>query len=427
VDKPSSEKRSPHPGEDQPKTKNTVQTPSSKHTSQNSFEDFFGLGLELISLLFFARLLVDTSNRMLVPFIPQFSSGLGLTLAAYSWMLALRSLSGVVSPFIGMLADRYGRRIVITSALALRGLGLSIMAGSTGWWSLMPLLLIGLTTSAYLPVQKAYVSDQVCYERRGRALATVEASFSVSGILGLPLVGWLIDTWGWRMPFLVMGLLSFVAALTIGLRLPSTQKRTPSGSSWEKVRTLFRRPAVLVSMAVALILCAAFGIFMTFWGIWLTEDFGFRAIDLGLIGTLIGFAELAGVVFSGLFIDAIGKRRGSLIGLFAAALSFMLIPLAQQDLIWIRVMLVGTAVLLEFCFTSLFPLFAEQAPEARATLFSLVALGTSLGIGLGSPAATTLWQWKGLASVTFVGGGALLLAFVLSWFFLKDEAARQGS
>jgi predicted MFS family arabinose efflux permease len=161
--------------------------------------------------------------------------------------------------------------------------------------------------------------------------------------------------------------------------------------------------------------------FMTFWGIWLSEEFGFTAIDLGLVGTSVGFAELVGVVLSGLFIDTIGKRRGSLMGLLVAALSFFLIPMARQELAWIRFGLFATAVLLEFCFTSLFPLFAEQAPEARATLFSLVALGTSIGIGFGSPIATTLWQWRGLNAVTFVGGGCLLLAFVFVWFFLIDH------
>lgn len=397
-----------------------MQEPSLERDVKSRLENYLGLGIELISLLFLARLMVDTVNRMLVPYIPQFSSGLGLSIAAYSWILALRSLSGFISPFIGFIADRYGRRIVITMSLAICGIGLLAVSFSKGWWSILPILLISLTTSAFLPVQKAYVSDQAHYERRGRALASVEASFSIAGILGLPFIGWLIDTWGWQMPFLVMAMTCFTGAAIVGIRLPSSLEYRGSNTSWLTFQGLLKKPRVPASMAVAFGLCLAFGIFMTFWGIWLTEDFGFTAVGLGLTGTSIGVAELAGVILSGLFIDRMGKRRGSLIGLFAAAISFSMISLVQENITWIKVMLVLTAVLLEFSFTSLYPLFADQAPEARATLFALVALSTSIGIGLGSPIAASLWRWRGLSAVTFVGGAILTVTFVLIWIFLKE-------
>ena len=304
-----------------------MKEPSSKKDIKNRLEDYLGLGIELVSLLFFARLMVDTVNRMLVPYIPQISSGLGLSIAAYSWILGLRSVSGFISPLVGYFADRYGRRIVITTSLSICGIGLLAVSFSKGWWSILPILLISLTTSAFLPVQKAYVSDQAHYERRGRALASVEASFSIAGILGLPFIGWLIDTWGWQMPFLVMAMTCFAGAATVGMRLPSALEHRASDTSWMTLKGLLKKPRVPASMAVALGLCMAFGMFMTFWGIWLTEDFGFTAVALGLTGTSIGVAELAGVVLSGLFIDRMGKRRGSLIGLFMAAISFSTISL----------------------------------------------------------------------------------------------------
>lgn len=111
--------------------------------------------------MFLIRLIVDISNRIFIPFIPQLASGLGLTITAFSWLLALRSLTGLASPLIGVLADRYGRRLIRVVALALRGVGLLGLGFSMGWWSAIPMLLISLTTTAYLPVQKAYVSDPV--------------------------------------------------------------------------------------------------------------------------------------------------------------------------------------------------------------------------------------------------------------------------
>ncbi|OQY27401.1 MAG: hypothetical protein B6I38_10150, partial [Anaerolineaceae bacterium 4572_5.1] len=49
--------------------------------------NFFGLGLGLISSLFSVRLIVDTSFRMLYPFVPQISAGLQTSITVFGWLL----------------------------------------------------------------------------------------------------------------------------------------------------------------------------------------------------------------------------------------------------------------------------------------------------------------------------------------------------
>ncbi|MBN1665997.1 MAG: MFS transporter, partial [Anaerolineales bacterium] len=122
--------------------------PTSKPTITQQITNFFGLGIELVSLMFLVRLIVDITNRIFMPFIPQLSSGLSLTITAFSWLLALRSLTGLASPLIGVLADRHGRRIIMVIALVLRGVGLLGLSLATGLWSALPMLLISLSTTA---------------------------------------------------------------------------------------------------------------------------------------------------------------------------------------------------------------------------------------------------------------------------------------
>ena len=83
----------------------------------NRAADFFGLGVELIVLMFLARLILDIGNRIFIPFLPRFSDGLGLSITAFGWVLALRALTGLASPIVGVLADRYGRRRIMVIAL----------------------------------------------------------------------------------------------------------------------------------------------------------------------------------------------------------------------------------------------------------------------------------------------------------------------
>ena len=161
---------------------------------------------------------------------------------------------------------------------------------------------------------------------------------------------------------------------------------------------------------------------MTIWGIWFSADFGFDAAALGLVATSIGLAELGGIVFSGLFIDRIGKRRGSQIGLLLAAVAFGLLPLTQTTLLLAILALVGLGGLMEFTIISLLSLYSEQVPEARAMMFSLVGLGIAIGMALGSPITVALWEKVGLWAVCAVSTSCLLLAFILVWRVLEEKS-----
>ncbi len=387
---------------------------------------FFGLGFELISLMFISRLIVTIVNRMFIPFLPQFAEGFGLTIAAFSWVLSIRSLAGVFSPLIGMLADRHGRRLVMSILLVVRGLALLALPAFNGWWSLVPMVLLSLTTAGYIPVLRAYMSDMVRSERRGRALAAVDASFSAAGFIGLPLVGWMIETWNWQVPVVVMGLLHLAVVLFVSARLPRTVVRTQEHTMAGQMKLLLRQPKVLASMAVSSLILLIFFMFMMFWAYLLTDRYGFSPIRIGLMGTWIGAAEFAGLLLAGAFIDRIGKRRGSMIGLLLTGLLYTVFLFIGKSLLAVGALLILIAVALEFTITAVIPLYAEQSAEFRATVFCLITLGDTLALGITPPLTTWLWTQYGLNAVVVVGAASSLLALLLVGRFLFEQPAAQG-
>ena len=381
--------------------------------------NFFGLSAGLIASLFVIRLVVDTSFRMLYPFVPQISDGLQVSITVFGWLLMIRSASAFFSPLIGTLADRYGRRKIMALALLAQGIGIAGIPLTAGWWSVLPIFLCGLAINAYLPAQQAYISDLAPYDRRGRALASVDIAFAFSGMALMPIIGWMITGYGWQTPFLWLGALSVIAALLTWAYLPETKTRTVSKqnmSAWD----LLQKRNVQASMGVAILLFIAVGIFMTFWSIWLSADFGFDALDLGLMAQQIGVAELLGAILAGLVVDRLGKRRTSLIGILISAMMFASIPLARENLLTIRILLVITVFWVELTIVSLFPLYGEQVPHARATIFALIALGNGIGLAIGPLITTILWDWQGLSTITSVAAVSLALAAGLIWLFLND-------
>lgn len=386
---------------------------------------FVGLGVALLSSLFMLRLLVDSSFRMIYSFVPQIADGLQVSITVFGWLLMVRSSSALLSPLLGSLADRYGRRNVMIFALLSQVLGMSGITVFKGWWAALPIFLSGLAVNSFLPAQQAYISDIVPFERRGRALATADSAFAISGMLVMPLVGWLIDAYGWRTPFLALSVLGALAALLTWRFLPESHQGHTTQASNAKMGSLLKERNIQASLVVAALLFTGVGIFMTFWSIWLSADFNFDSLDLGLMATRIGMAEMLGVVLAGLIVDRLGKQRSSLLGVAMSALFFGLIPLSRGDLGLIRISLVVTVFWLEYSIVSLFPLYGEQAPQARATIFALVALANGVGLAAGPVLATSLWAEAGLTAITTVAALSLGLSALLIFFFLKETVSEE--
>src|SRR3990172_12954988 len=66
-----------------------------------------------------ARMIVNTAHRMVYPFLPAFSRGLGVPLESLTLMLSVRGALGMTSPFFGVIPDRFGRRLAMLIGLGI--------------------------------------------------------------------------------------------------------------------------------------------------------------------------------------------------------------------------------------------------------------------------------------------------------------------
>ena len=115
--------------------------------------NFFGVGVELLSLLFLTRVIVDSCNRLFTPFIPQISSGLGMTITASGMALEFstqiflgRNYSttlhiGEKQSLVTTGPYRYIRHPMYTALVAV-GIGMGLMSSS--WYFLIPFIATGI-------------------------------------------------------------------------------------------------------------------------------------------------------------------------------------------------------------------------------------------------------------------------------------------
>jgi DHA1 family multidrug resistance protein-like MFS transporter len=142
-------------------------------------------------------------------------------------------LESLLPSHLGHLSDRWGRRPLIMAGLTWVGLSclclplVSTLAWSIGWWTLKT---VGL--AAALPPQKALVSDLTADATRGTAYGLHTFATSLGSAVGPLVGGWVYETYGHSIPFVLTGLflLASLAWVPLLLRRPSYGGGPPHGA-----------------------------------------------------------------------------------------------------------------------------------------------------------------------------------------------------
>ena len=163
------------------------------------------------------------------PILSTFGWSHGATAAAISLQ---RSESGMISPFVGALLDKYGPRKAMAFGVAVTGAGFIFMSQMQTLWHFyvaISLLTIGMSFGTFIVFVVTVANWFV--RKRARALAVL-MSFSAIGGLTLPLLVAGIDHFGWRDMLFYIGIgfwvIGFPATLVMRKR-PEDHGLLPDG------------------------------------------------------------------------------------------------------------------------------------------------------------------------------------------------------
>ncbi|MCB0070044.1 MAG: MFS transporter [Caldilineaceae bacterium] len=406
----------------------TARTPARPSADDISFAKLIGTSISV-------KLLVDTGMQIFNPFLEIITLGLGTNIVVMGALLGLRSAMGLFAPIFGAVADRRGYRPVMQLSLLLGAAGLIVVGLSRDVWMAAPgMILMGLGFTSFVPNMHAYLSARLPYAIRARGLGMIEYSWALTGIVGLFVVGQLIAVAGWRVPFLLLGGGLALGAVVMG-RLPSSGHTGMVRPAEQAARLPFTQRAVAffdlgehAGSTYATIVAAAFNFFaamqlMVIYGVWLGDQYGLGAAQLGTVALVFGLFDLAASVSVSLFTDRIGKRRSVLAGVAAATVGYILMPSFNVGLFAAVAAIAVTRSCFEFSIVSNFPLLSEQAPAQRGKVMTLSVAVSMLGATSASFAAPWLYANVGIAAVTTASAVAAAIATLLLIFFVREHAA----
>jgi predicted MFS family arabinose efflux permease len=365
------------------------------------------------------RGVINTMMRMVYPFLPIFGRGLGVDLRMLTLGITIRSASGVFGPFLAAIGDTRGRK-----AGMLFGVGLfTVGAGLLVLWPSYPAFVLSLVLGimanfVFAPSMQAFLGDRVPYERRGLVLALTELGWSLAFIVGVPLVGLLIDRSGWRAPFPWFTGLGILALVGLALLLPHDRPAPSSKTNlWSNLRTVLSYWPALAGVLVCISMAASNELVNLTFGSWLEGAFQVKIAALAAASAVIGASELSGEVLVSGLVDWLGKRRAVIIGLALNGLVVLALPLIGRTLTGALVGLFFIYLTFEFTVVSSIPLMTEVVPHARATFMAIVVAAMAIGRAVGALIVPLLFGTGSLG-----GSQTNLIPVVLAGAFLNLAA-----
>jgi DHA1 family tetracycline resistance protein-like MFS transporter len=378
-----------------------------------------------------------TSFVMILPLFARRVSEFGAGVDALGESaMAYALTSTLAAPFMGALADRFGRRPLVLGALAVYILAFTgyLFASSAPVFILLR-GLAGAFTAGLIPAVTGIVSDLAPTQQRAQWIGIVSAGGSFGWIAGPLLGGVLYDHWGSAVPFVVaiiMAALTFVLAL---LAIPETRKEAPRAAEkagpaslprlWQNLASSLHisretLPASLPNFIVLLSVCFAVMFAWAFieprFMFYAYEDLGWSSSMLGLVMSTYGVAMTLGELGLSRLSDRFGRKPVIVVGLALFAAQFMGLAFSR-DYVFIAAAFVIAGLGNALFDPALSAYILDIAPaEHQVRILGIKSTAGSLGNILGPALVVLFTPFLPAQSIFLIAVGIVVLITLVSLF-----------
>ena len=147
-------------------------------------------------------------------FVEPIKDSFGWSTTQIAFSLSILAVGNFVSPFVGMMIDRYGSRNIMSFSLAVFGfsyLARVFMSGIWHWYFLSIVQALTVVGSAALPPGK--LIGMWFPQNRGKVLGVTVMGNNFGGMAIQPLVAFLVSIYSWKMGYAVIGILGILVSI----------------------------------------------------------------------------------------------------------------------------------------------------------------------------------------------------------------------
>lgn len=329
------------------------------------------------------------------PLLPMFRQLFAVDAATASGVISATTTAVALSgPFVGLLADRYGRKNIITFAIFMLtlptvGAAFSSSLGHLILWR----ALQGLCLPGIIAVTMAYISEEWGKEKAGLPMSWYISGTVLGGLGGRLVVGVVTGWLNWRMSFVALGALNLIGGVVVWRCLPKAKNFVSQPDLLKGLRSMaghLRNPALLATYMVA------FSVLFCLVGMFNYMTFHLHAKPYGLNEQAISsvyLVYLVGVVvtpMAGQLINRFGSRAMLMTGLGISAAGALITLLAPLWMIVIGLAICSTGIFI--CQATGSNRVGQVATGAKSTAAGLYATFYYLGGSFGAQIGGIAWR-----------------------------------
>jgi DHA1 family inner membrane transport protein len=370
-----------------------------------------GRSIATITVLTTGMVFTGMSVALIAALLVNISRDIEVTVGTAGQIITIAAiLSGILSPVIGPLSDRLGRKRLlivglITIGIAFIGYSLtkefSIIIGFS--------VLLGLGTAMAFPNILSSVGDYFPLKRQGTAMAIVNLGPPIATIGGVPLGALIADRYGWQTSILCVGVGMLVIAFLILIILPSLKPvRSPQDISYlSKLREVLRQKNVLYILASNIMMSGTFQTIDIYLVAFLMVSYSLKIGQVAPFISLMAIGQFAGTLLGGQMADRLNKLKICIISIALCGVIGLLLILFPQHM-WLSVLL-GAFFRGIYALNrpAYFTIMISISPKGRGTIMGFSAMSIQVGRTLGAMLGGLLVAYFGYS---YIG----VLSFVFS-------------
>ncbi|HEX2912543.1 MAG TPA: MFS transporter [Chloroflexia bacterium] len=337
----------------------------------------------------------------------------------------------LLAPFMGGLADRFGRKPLILVALAgtvLANLAFLLVSSSEAYIGVR--FFQGAIGAGLLPASMGIVGDIFPENKRAQWVGILMGSYGIGFIFGPGIGGFLYDSFGFVAPFGVSAILALLALIFSLIVVPETRTRearlqarhqAQERKTTGKQAATLPRPLYIFLTLLALDFLAvfAFAFIEPQLAFYIYQERHFTTSQFGLLVSLYGLATVIGQLGLGRLSDRIGRKPLIVAGFVMNAIFYIGLTQFTDYILMLGVSAIaglGAALLTPALSSYYLDITAE---EHRSRVMGIKESMAALGGAAGPFLVAIASKWTNAYGVFAIAAASTLLAALLALSILQ--------
>ena len=385
-----------------------------------------------------SNVLVMAGQGVIGPILPLFAKELGVGAGEIGLTLSIFALARLILNVpLGILSDRFGRRILLVGGPLVTGLG---MIGSGFAGDLLSLLawrfVAGAGSAMYMTGAMVYLTDISTPENRARFIGTNQGALLIGVSIGPGLGGLIAEFFGLRAPFYFVGVCALGAMAYSYFRIPETVTQgleraaretaerdaevggpPAAGRAW--VRMLRSKEFVLISFVTMIIFFTRTASRQTLIPLLADERLGMSPGVLGAVFMGMSIINVVLLTPAALAADSFGRKAVIVPSMVATGVALLLYAAATGYPMFL-IASVAISVAMSLSGPAPAAYAADIAPpDARGLAMGLYRSTGDIGFVIGPPLLGWIADQSSFTAALSVNAALAVLAGVL--FILAPE------